>query len=347
MYLDGVFVAVVDDFLVDRLLQEPTSLSVRKFELIGVTRSALANLAGILDDVPQQRLDRLSPLAVAKPLVSFTRGLSPWVKRTRRLNPATIAVRDAILRADDPYALLFESLPQACGLESIESNRRNTKDVRLLIDKLSGAIGELRNAYDSMLTGLRRTLAGAFSLEDLTLDDLSNIAGRAREVIGRSGDFRLDAFAQRLADAPSDVEWVQSVASLAMNKPSRDWTDPDLDRAGLELVDLGTRFHRVERLIAQREGSDVAFSFLFREGSETIEFEHCLPEQANLSASINRTANEVLKILNREGLAGELAITAVARALQELVRAAKRTGNGSIPSPETLVSFQPDVEEGT
>src|SRR5208337_165157 len=113
---------------------------------------------------------------------------------------------------------------------------------RLLIDRLSAAIGELRNAYDSMLTGLRRTLAGAFNLKDLTSDDLSNIAVRAREVIGKSGDFRLDAFAQRIADAPSDVEWVQSIASLAMNKPSRDWTDPDLDRAGLELVDLGTRF---------------------------------------------------------------------------------------------------------
>jgi hypothetical protein len=329
LYLDNVFVASVDDLFVDRLLQDPKSVSVRKFEVTGISRSALENVAGLLNGAPQQRLDQLSPLTVAKPLVTFVRSLNPWVRRTRRLSPVAVAVRDALLRADDPYALLFDSLPQACGLEKIESHRQKAEEIRIFVERLSSALGELRNAYDAMLTDLRSTLAGAFGFKDLTYDELPALAARARDVIGKSGDFRLDAFAQRLSTAASDPEWVQSVASLAMNKPSRDWTDPDLDRADLELTDLANRFHRVERLIMQREGSNVSFSLLYRDGAEIVEFERCIRDEAKVEKSVSTAAQEVLKALRHQGLSAELAVSAVARALKEVVGSENSQKNGS------------------
>ena len=39
---------------------------------------------------------------------------------------------------------------------------------------------------------------------------------------------------------------MESLASLATNKPSRQWVDSDIDRAAVELADLAQRFNRVE-----------------------------------------------------------------------------------------------------
>ena len=69
---------------------------------------------------------------------------------------------------------------------------------------------------------------------------------RAKSVVDLTGDFRLDAFASRLSNFTGSHEDIEGIASLAANKPPRDWVDRDLDAAKLEIAELSQQFNRSE-----------------------------------------------------------------------------------------------------
>ena len=60
-------------------------------------------------------------LDLVKNLCLFVAQLPAYVRTTKRLSPAALAVRQAILEAREPAKLLFTDLPRACGFEPIEA----------------------------------------------------------------------------------------------------------------------------------------------------------------------------------------------------------------------------------
>lgn len=273
VYIDGVFTPQTDDYFVDRLLQRASEVAIRRFRVVGVRRTALQRLAGFVAGTFDQP-ELTTALQVAKPLVRFVHELHPWVKRTLRLAGETIAVRDVILNANDPYALLFEHLPAACGMSAKLEEQADGAVVRELLEKLERAVSELRSAYPLMLDRLKAVL-----LKNLAHSDFSEIGQevlkqRAERVIGMSGDFRLDAFARRIKGMHGDVNRLEGLCSLAANKPPRDWTDPDLDKAAVELSDLASRFKRIEQYAAtiQKAPDALTVSMAIGEGQNMREF---------------------------------------------------------------------------
>src|SRR5262249_6008842 len=57
---------------------------------------------------------------------------------------------------------------------------------------------------------------------------------------------RLDAFATRLVSFSGEEEEMEGLASLAANKPPRDWVDRDIDHARVEIAALAQEFVRAE-----------------------------------------------------------------------------------------------------
>jgi Family of unknown function (DUF6079) len=245
LYLDGYFAPQMDAFFVDRMLQDPKAVEVRKFHVAGVARSALERLSSLVTERAEGALS-LDALSVAKPLVAFVRSLHPWAKRTRTLDKTTLACRDTMAKASDPIALLFEELPVACGLAPITYNIKDDLSLRAYTDALRSAVNELRAAYPRLLDKLTAHVGEQLGGTLATDKGRFAISERAGFVAGRSGDFRLDAFATRLKTASSAIEWIESIGGLAANKPVRDWIDNDIDRAMFEISDLCVRFKRVE-----------------------------------------------------------------------------------------------------
>ena len=75
---------------------------------------------------------------------------------------------------------------------------------------------------------------------------LADLRSRAENVLGIGGDHRLEAFIIRLARFGGTDEDMESLASMAANKPPSNWVDADVDRVSVELADLAQRFIRVE-----------------------------------------------------------------------------------------------------
>ena len=113
-------------------------------------------------------------------------------------------------------------------------------------ENVRDGLTELRQAYGSMLHRLRETLLTELEVPNTSESMLAELRSRADNVRQLGGDHRLEAFIIRLAQFQGSDEDMESLASLATNKPSRHWVDSDIDRAAVELADMAQRFNRVE-----------------------------------------------------------------------------------------------------
>lgn len=319
VYLDDQFVPRIDTFFVDRMLQSPEAIEVRKFAVGNVHRQTLKRLSTVLSEGnPATTLDALS---VAKPLVGFVRSLHAWVRRTRTLDGKAIAVRDAILSAHDPLQLLFEDLPAGCGIARKGSGVVDVAEIAGFATTLRQILDELRAAYPRLLdrlgTQVEKHLGGTLRSEEGRF----RLSERAGKVVGLSGDFRLDAFATRLKSASDSVEWLESVGGLAANKPVRDWIDADIERATFEIADLSARFKRVEAVantLGPASGTETIAVVVGR-GSDT----RALIQTIDISESDREVARKVvaeLRVsLRNLGLSSAHAVAVVSEVLREVI----------------------------
>ena len=233
-YLDGVFRPQLDGFLVDRLLQDPSAVRMRAVELSDLDTKLIAGLAQRLTS--QDPIDP-TPLEVARAIVQQVRALPNWTLRTSLLSDNAVKVRNLGRNSTDPNQLLFEDLPR-----QLSSNGETLAAI------VHESILELRSAYSEMLTDLAATMFSELRFNMPLNGSYDTLHTRAENVRGLSGNFRLDALATRLASFDGDLSEVEGIASLAANKPPRDWVDRDIDAAKVELAALAQQFLRSEGL---------------------------------------------------------------------------------------------------
>jgi hypothetical protein len=236
IYLDGVFRPQLDSFLVDRLLQEPSAVSVKFVELTQLDSRFVAGLArrlsGDIAIEPQ-------PLEVAKALVQIVRALPQWTTRTSLLSDDAICIRNLLRTASDPNKLLFEDLPG-----QLSSDNEGDALAAVVFE----AMVELQDAYSAMLSEMAIMMMSELRYLPSANDDYQVLHRRAELIRGLSGNFRLDALATRLIGFEGNLVEIESIASLAANKPPRDWVDRDIDAAKIELAALAQQFLRAEGL---------------------------------------------------------------------------------------------------
>lgn len=237
VYCERKFQVEIDSYLVDILLQDENLIALRRVDVDGFRGAILSGVASAVEAVTGLPCSP-EPLEVARRLVRFTLDLPPWTRRTLGigLSSTTIEVRRVLLQADDPHKALFVDLPAIFGEGNAEAAAIGI-EVALL---------ELGAAYPSILHDLSRKMLRA--LGQAENKDLSELRRRARTVADLTGDLRLDAFAARLSTFAGEQADLEQIATLAINRPVRDWTDRDPDQAALALAELALRFRRAEIL---------------------------------------------------------------------------------------------------
>jgi hypothetical protein len=128
---------------------------------------------------------------------------------------------------------------------------------------------------------------------------LAELRARAENIKKIGGDFRLDAFIGRLSMFDGTEQDIEGLASLAANKPPRDWTDPDLDRAAVELMDLSQKFIRSENFarvkgrVDKRQAMAVVVGVNGRPAPVHAEFEVTEGERAGIDEIIARVETAI------------------------------------------------------
>lgn len=243
LYLDQVFRSSFDDYVVDCLTQDARRLQLRWMNLPDFSRRILSGMADLVSEIDHnQQHVQLEPIEVAKRLVAIVDALPRWTMRTMKVSKNAKQVRDLFKQAHDPNKFLFDDIP---SLFNGESGNIGLASVDHIVSKVRDGICELKGKYPQMLETLRDkmlTELGAGEGEEALLA----LRERAENIKEITGNFRLEAFITRLSNFYGQLEEVEGIASLAANKPPRDWIDRDIDQATIEIADLAQQFNRTE-----------------------------------------------------------------------------------------------------
>ena len=301
LYLDGNFVAEIDDLLVDRLLQSPELVGVRWVATDDLGARTLKEIASFVEGMGLGQRGRTTALEVTKPLVQFAMKLPGWVRRTRQMGAETIRVRDVLLEAKDPYLLLFKALPVACGVDDEQTTQADSDPAAAMVMALGNAIEELKGRQARLLAQFSETLSGSLNADLSTPHGRTSVARRAKNVLGAQGtlDLRVRRFAQVLSEAEKEGDWIEAACGIAAGRPIKDWGDSDVGRCGLELGGLCEQFGQAEAFAAV---------------------------QAPGGTPVKSTATTILKSLASSGLDIPQQRAALLLALKELSESSPRGG---------------------
>jgi hypothetical protein len=249
-YRQNIFQARFTDLDIDYLFRDARDIQLRWLDIRGATQRLLFGMADVVQELDErQPCIALKPIDIARGLVAVYEKVEPWTKRTNRLSAEAIRIRDIFRHASDPNRLLLDDLPALVGANTDLSNKTQLANT---VSAVRNGLVELQQSYRKMLDELRWLLLKELQVLDAS-ESLAALRERAENVRDVSGDFRLNAFVGRIAQFERTDADIEAIASLAANKPPRDWADPDIDRATIEIADLAQKFIRTE-LFARVKG---------------------------------------------------------------------------------------------
>lgn len=254
LYRQRIFQARVSDLDVEYLARDPSDIQLRWMNLSEIGRKLLSGLAAVVRDIDSSNeLSNLEPIDVGRGLISIYVSLPQWTQRTMRLSASTIRIRGLLKKANDPNQLIFNDLPQlAGGSESLEK----AADFEQIVDGVKNALTELVSAYPQMLARLADNMLAELQVPNSSAQALAELRSRAENVKDLGGDFRLNAFVNRLSRYQGTLEDIEGLAGLATNKPARDWIDADMDNAAIELTELAQQFNKSETVARVKGRAD-------------------------------------------------------------------------------------------
>jgi len=289
IYLDEAFQPRLRSLLTDRLAQDPSCIRVRWSTVTDFHRRILSGVAeaiashGGLPDGGSVT----EPLEIARGLVGVITGLKAWTLRTGRLSPTAVQVRNLGKLANDPNKFLLDDIPAVFG-DPNQIGGIQAVDPGPIISAVRSGLDELVGAYPDMLRELAATMLHELRIPEGTNREIAELHLRANTVRGLTGNYRLDAFATRLTSYTGTEEEIEGIASLAANKPPRDWVDRDIDQARIEIAALAQEFARAEGLAHVKGRGDTrrAISVIFgdptRPSPVTSEFDIAVNQQSEV-----------------------------------------------------------------
>ena len=256
LYEEGVFVPELRIEVIERVVRRPDMFELQSHRLDA--RQVVA-LRALRDALGQKRLkavavDASDLLPVVKSLIVFVSRLEPFARKTKRLEPveATV-VRDRLLAARDPRALLFEDLPEVLGVDLADDG--GAAD---FANRLGESLRGMRRAYPDLLDGIERQLRRAFGLQGSALEARRKLAARAAPLIDLALDGRLGLFVREATADHADRDWRETLGRVLQGGlPPSHWSDRDVTALRVRLREVGDEFARLEELAASRNESAV------------------------------------------------------------------------------------------
>lgn len=299
VYMDGLFTPELNEAHLDEWLQDASRVSWKWVHMDRDVRQLLTRLAAKLEGLAHRPVEA-DPLDSARALVQLALTLPGWTQRTQRLSATARTVRTTLLRATDPLKVIFVDLPQQLGVSD---------DSNALVDAIVAVVAELQAAYSAELERVASRMLNAIDHSG----PLSGLRERARAVNGKSGDFKLDAFAGRLEAFNGDQADIEGLISLATNKPATLLSDHDMEAASVQLAKWGFDFRRIEALasLEGRKASRRALAVVFGAG-DTVSATFDVAERD--LAEVQRIAQGMVEHVVSKRVSPDLFLAALAEA---------------------------------
>jgi hypothetical protein len=301
VYKDSMFIPRLSDADIDECLQDPKRFTLRWITIDEDKVQILEGISHLLEEVGE-KAGSADPLEAARGLVALIFGLPDWGRRTQRLGETAKAIRDMLLKANDPHKVLFVDLASLLGADDGEA----------YVEALRAPLHEIAGAYPKMLSEVEAKMLQAL---DASLDNLDSLRERAKAVAGVSGNFRLDAFSTRLASYDGSRSALEGILSLAAEKPPRDWVDRHIDAAVLELVQFARRFREAEAFVTvkDRPAHSEAIAVVIGAGAETTTVSRSFSISERHRKTVEDKAAELTLMLQDQGFETDILLAILAK----------------------------------
>jgi hypothetical protein len=252
LYCDGSFVPVLTTANLEVLVKHPDRFAVMYFEMTGARKRLFDKLESVLNvnaTHVAHGTRNLSLLGVLKPLIRFTRGLPSYTVRTRNLSEHALATRDALLNGRHPDRLVFEQLPEACGLPPIDAIHDHSAALDEFKTRFSQALHVLDTAYDSLLARNREKLCKALAIQNSPGRLQEHLRVRSSSLLAITVEPRLRRFLTAAVEAGADEHsWLESLSMVISDKPVQTWSDDDERLFDVQVNEIARRFINLEAL---------------------------------------------------------------------------------------------------
>ncbi|MBF0556130.1 MAG: hypothetical protein HQK96_16525 [Nitrospirae bacterium] len=325
-YENSAFMIKVTGIDFQRIIKAPETFEIQLSHLSGICEVIITTLIDELKiKLPQDRKPNI--LDIVKPLCEFAAQLTAYSHRTMNLSETAFTVRNVLMTAKEPAAMLFQDLPVACGFQaftvnetiSTDSDSIRKEDIKSFSLKLKESVEELNDSYVNLIDRMERSLLKAFSHSGdviILRSLLSNVTGC---IIDSISEPRLKGFCKRLSDMNLDDKmWLESLGNFICSKPPSRWVDSDEDIFTLELSILARRFRNVESIFYSENAKRYAvnserISITKPDGNEINHIYRINDVDEDV---VNKLEFEIGKLINRDKKHG---ITAISRTLWKML----------------------------
>ncbi len=315
-YREGVFQTELKEIDVEFLAKNPDLTSIRLVEHTRISKDLLSRLATVpLEYADHSYVNDLTPINVARGLVSIYERLPQWTLRTNSLPEEVAKVRNLFKHAFDPNQFLFFDLVNL----DIFKHIRETESA---VENLQRNINELVNAYPKMLEQLRYDLMRQLHISEMIKQQFADLRERAKNISQISGDFRLEAFIARISKYENTNDDIVGIASLAVNKLPSSWVDSDQTRASLEMASLARQFIRLETYaeLKGRTNKRHAMAFLLSTNGADSPVIHEFDVADVEQNKVNDLAAKVINLLGQDDQGSNVALAALAKVSAQLAK---------------------------
>ncbi|MBS3936615.1 MAG: hypothetical protein KGZ43_10630 [Sulfuritalea sp.] len=306
----GTLVLELTSEHLQRMHRNPHTFTLRELPQAQGGHNLLRDYGAALASLGAVPSDETTYLELARALYRWFARLSDFTQQTGRVSKDAALVRSALRKAQDPIQLLTSTLPKAYA---------QSKGGHPFQEWLSAALTDLGMSQRKLQDAVVAELGQAFEMVGPLSKIRSQLQSECSGAATGLADARLKSFILRCTDLTlTDEKWLDSVASLLVQRPLDAWTDETVDSFAQAVTDISGHYRRWLRLVMQRKGAPraaerfVSLTLTSASGQES----------ALLVATTEhstRLARNVLDLLAQEaGADPQTAAAALAQALQNL-----------------------------
>lgn len=307
VYEDATYIHSVGADKIQRMAKEPEYFELQHCAVEGVKIEVFRSIAAIFGI---QETQNPAVLDVVRPLMQFISTVPEYARNTKKLQAESIELRQALLTARDPSALVFKKIPQVIGVDETDGGK--------IGEKLSELISDIQNSYDRLLARLAQSITDAFDTSSPIEEFREELGLRAKALAENLTENDLRSFVLRLGDKKLNFKhWLESLANHLARKSSARWNDQDEDIFDQKLGSLAKRMLRAEAAndditrkgLSSNKKRVVRLALTKPDGSEHAELLHWSEDEEE---KVNELEKQILELINKNGRAG---LGATAKAL--------------------------------
>lgn len=230
LYYEGRFVAELSSENLELIRREPYKFQVKSFSVDGIKLEFFNRYRALVQVKANTRITKSGFVETIRPFITFYAALPEYAKRTARLAPTTIRLRQALATAVDPEKAFFQDLPTALGYtDLLEGNQVEQTRVEAYIRELQAAIRELQNCFDALLDRVEAHLLDLFGLSAVVFPTYKTaIAERYQSLRTHLLLPKQKTLHLRLLSALEERNtWLESIVQAVVNKTARQMRDED------------------------------------------------------------------------------------------------------------------------